>query len=373
MRMLRRSNINMRNMVIGLSPDYNYPGTLRAWQANNTFYASNYGACFLTRAIMRLFDADYISDFSDLDGLKSTYDTCVLALSTHVHQYRDVSYYADIVEKLNLKTIILSLGIQDQVNLERDIPLAHHSMIRLLGLVADRSKFIGVRGYYTAEALRKLGFKNVLPVGCPSFSWVGEDDLFISKRNVKANASAMVYHQTVAPYALHLMQHVKILGQDFLDQAIFTQDIQSDEELIKRQCELYRQYEGSRDILKAIEANGIFPQSFDQWFDTIKKSDFVFGPRLHGCIAALVNRVPALLVSRDLRTQELSEYYRIPTISYNDIKNMSEQDLIDIADYSGFNATFGERYKSFYDFLEANGLMHKLKKPREMTNAPTFV
>jgi hypothetical protein len=351
-------------MVIGLSPEYNYPGTLEKWRTNNTFYASNYGACLISRAIMRLFDADYISNFSDIGELKEKYDTCVLAFSTHVHEHRNVTLYADIVEKLNMKTIILSLGIQDQITSQNEIPHVHSSMLRLLHLVSERSSLMGVRGPHTAAVLKKLGFNNVCPVGCPTLFWEGHDSLYIEKKPNLKN-SIFVYHQTAAAYASSLMKATTILGQDFLDQAVFTNDLCDDHELVSIQKGVYAKYENTTEISRLIKENGCFPTSFEQWFRLIKQNNFIFGPRLHGCIAALINRIPALLFSRDLRGREIAEYYDIPSITYDKIQNKTIQDLFEMTDYSRFNVKFKDRYKSYYDFLTVNQLTHTLEAPQE--------
>ena len=103
----------MKAMVIGLRPEYLYPGKLSEWKKNNTYYAANMGASLISNAIVRQFSADYVDDFSDVSGLKNKYDVCILALATHIHPNRDVSMYADFVEQLDIKTIVISAGIQD--------------------------------------------------------------------------------------------------------------------------------------------------------------------------------------------------------------------------------------------------------------------
>ncbi len=100
----------MKTMIIGLSPEYNYPGSFEKWRSNNTYYVSNHGASFICRALLRQFDADYIDDFSDIPALRNKYDVCVLALSTHIHRKRDISYLADVVEKLESGGKVLDIG-----------------------------------------------------------------------------------------------------------------------------------------------------------------------------------------------------------------------------------------------------------------------
>ena len=63
----------MKTMIIGLSPEYNYPGSFEKWSSNNTYYASNHGASYICRALLRQFYADYIDDFSDIPALRNQY------------------------------------------------------------------------------------------------------------------------------------------------------------------------------------------------------------------------------------------------------------------------------------------------------------
>jgi hypothetical protein len=223
---------------------------------------------------------------------------------------------------------------------------------------------MGVRGYYTAEVLNNFGFNNVCPVGCPSLLWGGNDSLFIEKKS-DLKSSAFVYHQTSAAQAIMLMRSTTILGQDFLDHAVFTNDLRDDHELVSMQKKAYAKFENAAEILETIKENGCFPASFEHWFGVIKQKDFIFGPRLHGCIAALINRIPALLFSRDLRVREIAEYYDIPSVTYDQINNKTIQELFEMTDYSRFNLKFKERYKSYYDFLTVNQLAHKLEIPQE--------
>ena len=161
----------MKAMTIGISPEYNYPGRFEKWRENNTYYASNHGGSLITRAIMKEFDADYIDDFSDLPALSNKYDTCIMAFATHVHQKRDVSYYVDILEKMQIRTIVLSIGVQDYTLEKASSLKVHPSVERLLRIAAEGSDWIGVRGPYTADILVRNGFKNVVPIGCPTMYW----------------------------------------------------------------------------------------------------------------------------------------------------------------------------------------------------------
>ena len=132
----------MKTMIIGLGPDYNYPGDFHQWKLDNTRYASNHGASLISRALIKQLAADYVDDFSDIDNLNRTYDACVIAFATHVTSWRDVSEYTSVIEKLKMPVHAFSLGIQDYSGSSTSVNNLHPSMVRLLEIVSDRSKYM---------------------------------------------------------------------------------------------------------------------------------------------------------------------------------------------------------------------------------------
>jgi len=215
-------------MIIGLGPEYNYPGDVREWAKDNTSYASNHGASFISRTLAKQFSGEYVNDFSDIEALKQKYDVCIIAFATHITTKRDVTRYADAIKKLDLPTFAFSLGLQDYSVTRSEIMNLHPSIKRLLSLVCERSNYLGVRGNYTAEILSQNGFKNVIPVGCPSLFWPLKRNLSINKPE-SFFKPAIVYHRTLAgEKTRHLLQGVPLVGQDFLDEAIFTSNLPND-------------------------------------------------------------------------------------------------------------------------------------------------
>ena len=359
----------MKAMVIGIPPEYIYPGTIQEWSRSNTYYAANLGASLITNSLLRQFPADYIGvdQFNDIGDLKNRYDVCILAFATHIHPRRDVSIFADLLEKLNIQTVVISAGISDYDQKASISYQIHPSMRRILHRAAESSQWIGVRGHYTASVLRSNGFKNVVPIGCPSTYWPLDRDIVIAKP--KGFTKPLVaYHRLIAINCYEAIRSIPLLGQDWQDQPLFTDTLQNDTGLWNYLNRTYAEKgdELKKKILDIIDSNGHFFFHFKQWFNFIGKHDFVIGGRLHGTIAALIQQIPAVLVPRDLRTREIAEFYNLPTATYEDLNRYLIEGVFHRADFADFNETYALRRANYIKLLDENGLNHKLTQTKKL-------
>lgn len=342
-------------MVIGINPEYNYPGDIHVWNNDTTKYASNLGASMVTRTLLEMFDADYINNFDKIDEYRQQYELCVLAFTNHATDWRDVSIYADFIEKLNIPTSLFSLGIQDYSNDAGSVGPLHYSLKRILNFVSKTTGYIGVRGFYTASLLYKEGYNNVIPIGCPTmYKGMNREHQITIPHNFKK--STFVFHRTFADVSTKVLKNVKLLGQDFLDEAVFTKNHPKDD-LIEIELKKFKDHKYGSEMLNLINKNGIFHNNYDDWFLEIGNSDFVFGPRLHGCISGIIQGVPSLLTARDLRVKEIASFFKIPVINYEDFKNDTLQELYEELDYSKFNELYPQRYDNFIGFLTKTNII----------------
>jgi len=351
-------------MYIGLSPDYKYPGTFEKWFENNTRYASNHGACLISRAIGKEFNADYIDDFSNISELNRQYDVCFIALATHIHAYRDISYYVDVIEKLDMKVVAFSLGVEDYIGGMGEDYSLHPSVIRFLEVVSSKSKLIGVRGHYTASLLYRAGFSNVLAIGCPTVYSNQKPSLKINKKP-EFESALCVYQSSMAEHLPHLLKGPVILGQDFQDQVTFTNELDDDKTLKSAWDSYYDRVDPNRAVRHCIEERGTFPDTFETWDSIIGQHDFVYGPRLHANVAALLKGIPAVMFARDLRVREIAEFYDLPYITYDEAKKLSVQEIYQKVDFERFSETYEMRYQNFLYFLRQNEVEHSFEGDQE--------
>jgi hypothetical protein len=68
------------------------------------------------------------------------------------------------------------------------------------------------------------------------------------------------------------------------------------------------------------------------------------------------------MTPRDLRVREISEFFKVPTSSYEDLNQLTLNEIYNSSDFSYFNELYPLRYNNYKKFLEENGLEHNLEK-----------
>ena len=104
------------------------------------------------------------------------------------------------------------------------------------------------------------------------------------------------------------------------------------------------------------------------WIDYLRGTDFTFGTRIHGNIAALLAGTPAYVLAHDMRTLELARYFEIPhRIAQRTPPETDAAELYEEADYGPLNANHGKRYDTFIGYVERHGLSHVFQPGEDPT------
>ncbi len=356
----------MRTAVVGLPLDYAYPGDTRLWWRDTTAQAANLGAAFITRSLVHQLGAESVPVTVDPTELADRYDRVVLALATHLHRRRDVSPLLRLVEAVDLPVHAFSLGMEDYLDEDavtgsalsdyRLDPTVH----RLLSIVADRSDAIGCRGPWSAEVLAANGFDRVVPFGCPSAFWQLTPDIAVSDPVIEPASTVGVFHRSLVDIP-HLLHRIPLwLGQDFQDQALMTGDLQHDTLLIEKNRRFLEGRPGA-DVLHAVaRSRGVWPRSYAEWIDRLVGASFVVGPRLHGCVAALAHGVPALLLTRDVRTREMVQSLGLPALPLQAAGQLDLADLVRAVDLDAFRVRYRSAFAAYRGLLDRLGVPHRL-------------
>ena len=302
------------------------------------------------------------------------FDLVVIAAANFLFPGFDFTPLSAFLDKIKLPVFMVGLGAQlpsSQSALE-NIPAGTW---RLVEIVSERSTSIGVRGDFTAEQLRKLGIDNIRVTGCPSLYTHPESVTRIRRPNDITMKTVVNGSRNVVGHSSHKEAATRVEKQ-LLQWAMarqlpyVLQNEQPEMQLATGEDpdahlpalkSLAKFFDSDPDTLAAFyRQHGKVFFSTAEWFAWIKDYDFSIGTRFHGNVAALLNGVPAVVLTHDSRTKELCEFAAIPHVSVADIDNLDVQGLYESADFDLFEARYKSNYRAYIDFLDENNVPHKL-------------
>lgn len=313
-----------------------------------------------------------------VNEIDDRFDMIVIAAANFIFRNFDFGHLADYIEKTNLPVMMVGLGAQapkEGHNFD-DIPAGTK---RLLSIVSERSKVIGVRGYHTAEVMEKFGHKNVRAVGCPSFYRALTRNLQITQPTnyancrISLNGSRNVFSHSYSPSnALRVEAEIVkfavtnelgyVLQNEEPELYIAAGDETSPDSMrhlsaIVRQMGLSITEEKYEEVVKS-RFKVFF--TLEEWDSYIREFDASIGSRFHGNLIALTNGKPAIIIAHDSRTTEMAQLMHIPHLRIDEIKNIDIIEWFNSADFNEFEKQYRQLYDHFADFLSENGLKHRL-------------
>ena len=304
------------------------------------------------------------------------YDAVILPFADAIrHDFiREFLSLASLIKKLHIPVIVLGIGIRAPYEPGRsEDPLLDMAAKTFFGAVLEHSAKIGVRGEFTGEYLKRLGFKeekDYTVIGCPSMYTWGE------ALEVRDSWKKLLEDPSSARISFNMSQgstaaHIRFIRENA---ARFKEAVY----LPQRGEELELMYAG---VPFALHAAPGFPTtladplyqsgdvrmygSVSSWFSFLKTRDFSFGTRMHGNIAALLAGTPALFCPFDARTRELVTYHSLPHFTPEELEaeadGHSAADLLSAVakkDFHSFRAGHPRNFAHYVDFLDENGLAH---------------
>jgi hypothetical protein len=307
------------------------------------------------------------------DRINATYDHLVIPLANAFRvSFRTSSgaprldILSDLIERLTIPVSVVSVAAQ--ATLEGSYKHAADiasPVRRFVRAVLDRSPSIGVRGEFTRDYLRDLGFgdEHVEVVGCPSLYMYGPN------LSIKRKVEALTEQSRIA---FNATPYVEAIGPIAFDQATrYPNLVYMAQNRDTLALLLYGSYpeENHRKY-----AAGGMPVSLEHpllredrvrffldpstWITTLANYDFSFGTRIHGNIAALLAGTPGFVLAHDSRTLELAEYHQIPWRRMEPDARFDAAELYAEADWEPMNAAHSSNWERFAGFLSKHGLGH---------------
>ena len=207
--------------------------------------------------------------------------------------------------------------------------------------VLNKSAMIGVRGEFTGNYLKKLGFipeKVYTVIGCPSFYTYCEN--LKLKSGCFDENSKMAYNDTVMA-GNNVQEFLHRAAEKCKDSYFYPQKV---EELKTLYLGMKYCFNRKRDRYPATIDSPVyrndkvrFHTHYCSWKNDLNERDFSIGPRLHGNVMAILSGIPALWITHDARMRELADYHKLPSIRASKIdENTDIFELFAKADYKSF-------------------------------------
>ena len=308
------------------------------------------------------------------DRINERFDAYVIPLANAFRRsYMDsLIRLTRVIERLTIPVTVLGVGVQFARSHEPGAVRPFDDAVKAFArAVLDRSPSIGVRGETTQAYLRELGFRDVEVIGCPSMFLHGER-MEVTKSMPTLERDARIG-----------MGITPTRPGDGSDRHVERRALP--EPRIPRpghRCapaaavgrEPGRTGDGnglpihlSHPLLR--DDKSVFFVDPWPWLDHMRETDFVFGSRIHGSIAAVLSGTPSYLLAHDARTLELARYFDLPHRPMADTPpDVDAADLYAEADFGPLMAGHPERFRRFTGYLEQHGLRHVFQ-PGEDTTA----
>lgn len=316
-------------------------------------------------------DIEYAYDTGNesADEINEKYDLAVFTtaniFNAHPRIRKELDAFAERIDKFRIPVYILGCGIQcgsydDIGGLAEEIGDSARAFLKAVYRTGGE---LAVRGYATKEFLDKVMPDNSAVVtGCPSFYQRG-GGLQISKGIVPEerfkpaiNGNLKYLKQIGMLRVFEEYKNSVYMDQDEFAEVLYFHDDRkksSTAELVRKKtlCGVQLLAEDRIRLLYDVPV----------WLSWLQEQNISFscGSRIHGNIAASLAGIPAMVIYRDARTRELTEFFELPgSAQYDDRKSLYEVYLE--ADYTKFNRNFADKFKAFEAFMVSYGISHDL-------------
>lgn len=302
----------------------------------------------------------------EADRINAEYDRLVIPLANAFRRsfLPQLDRLTEVIRRVDVPVSVLGVGAQFPLTADvTDAPPQLRDSVRaFVAAVLERSPSIGVRGGFTLDFLRGLGFADdqIDVIGCPSLSGFGGDGALTERQPLRRSSRLAV---TYSPYLRDAGAFVRRVTESFPRSYVVPQTVEALALMLWGEP---TRFAARRDLPESVEHELYrtdrmrFFVDATTWIDTLRDRDLVIGTRIHGTIAGLLAGVPSILIAHDSRTRELAEFHAIPFASKRKLAKGSVRRLYERADFDAYTARHPHNVDSFRRFLERHGLEHTL-------------
>ncbi|MCM1968533.1 MULTISPECIES: polysaccharide pyruvyl transferase family protein [Streptomyces] len=301
--------------------------------------------------------------------INEEYDAFVVPLANAFRPSFEASLkrMTQLIKQLKIPVVVVGVGAQTSLTYDpaRLKPI-EPSVREFVSAVLDRSASIGVRGEFTAQYLKDMGFRDVEVIGCPSMFMYGKE------LTVRKKVPALTPESRVAINGSHSAVRSQGVGRIIMETHARYPNLRYIGQNLTDGKQLHwREVAGPNGKITAMPTHPDHPMYQEgkarvyidpvTWIDDLRGFDYSFGSRIHGNIAALLAGTPATVLCGDSRTLELCRYFDIPHHRIDQLGADADVDparLYEEADFGPLVNGHQERFERFTGFLDRNGLQN---------------
>ena len=311
---------------------------------------------------------DFITDEIDIDRINSSYDLILLPMANiFFHGFLDsMRLLTEIFEKIRIPTYVVVCGVQADSydDLDCVIDSIGRDSARFIRAIYNTGGEFALRGYFTKEFFRRLGFSSAVVTGCPSLYQFGPD-FQIGTKKVAPEKLNPVFNGHVKSVEKLMKAYPNSV---FVDQDEYFRPLYQPDYLgecgLKFQLDFLNSY--GKEAAKFLgEGRILMIADMNDWWNYLQDQDFnySFGSRIHGTIMSILSGIPSTIVTQDSRTREMAEFFEIPSV-LSDKKHSYAQEEMLVAyqemDYTAFNAGYRHRFETYEKFLVNHGIVSEV-------------
>lgn len=355
---------------------------------------ANTGNMLFWSAIKSLFsdEYEYLSKvertFSSWEYVNRSFNVLIKPAANHLDPKILHPLMVDYLSKINIPIFVLGIGAQlssvDEIVTAKSKFIEHPHCTKFIDVLNDKSPVVCVRGNTSAQFLYEVGYRGVIEItGCPSQTLSMEPELgkIIAmnlnslKEKLQNNKPVKVQHVLPSQWDHHLTWTVDKVHDFFrADELIEVQQSGGVENFTR-----YFDRFGLNTDSKYSKRNPSEPVMFfnlESWAAAIGGVDFSVGSRIHGNILATQLGVPSLVVSHDVRVNELSDQLALPWVDLNEFRAITgRSDILNHVRFDPvrFDTTRKENVSKIRKSIETLGLNPSEKIRRLTTGKETLI
>lgn len=352
--------------------------------ANNSI-GGNVGNLIYAYSVYRTLtteDVEFTPDYyrvnqSDASYINDNYDAYIIPLADAFRpEFEKVlKTYTALINKLTIPVYVIGVGLR--ADFEPDLTKTNDfddTVKKFVKAVLNKSSMIGVRGEITSKYLSNLGFRegiDHLAIGCPSMYAFGEN-LKIRDTKITKDSIVTVNSSKLSPD--NVLDFITRSQNEFENHYFIPQWLK----------ELRLTYLGGPNLgnpkpnYPSFSTDPVYQNdrvryflNAQSWIDFIGKADLSFGARLHGNITATIAGTPSIIIPKDGRMRELTEFHSLNNIWAKDITPQTNIfDLVEKSDFHSCERVHANNFQRYLNFLNKNNLDHIYKESTNPTVIP---